>query len=96
MSEQDLSEADQAALEQLRKMAQLATEDHKKCVWGEHMLYLEHDKALMPGHIYSMAGIREARISGSCEYHFDRSFKEGWVDPVTGEPGLNTGEDLDA
>jgi hypothetical protein len=61
--------------------------DTMRCIEGELMLYLPFDRALVPGHIYSMDGIREARISKSCEYHFDKWFQEGWVDILTGEPG---------
>lgn len=88
-------ENDAAALEELRvELAQLqeaATKQGttKRCIDGEYMVYLPYERALVPGHIYSEDGIREARISGSCEYHFDRMFDEDWTDPYTGEPGLN-------
>jgi hypothetical protein len=29
-----------------------------------------------PGHIYSEAGLREYRLSGACEYHFDQLAEE--------------------
>lgn len=70
-----------------------ANEAPKKCIEGEFMLYLEYDRALMPGHIYSYEGVKEARISGSCEYHFDRWFKEGWRDPITGAAGSMPAEE---
>lgn len=35
--------------------------------------YLEMDRALEPGHIYSQAGIREFEISQLCEYCFDEA-----------------------
>ena len=31
-----------------------------------------HTAALMPGHCYTEAGVREVRISGFCEWCFDR------------------------
>ena len=70
-------------------------EQPKHCIEGEVMLFHEYDRALIPGHIYSEAGVREAKISGSCEYHFDRWFKEGWRDPITGEPGSMPAEEDD-
>lgn len=90
----ELDEKGQAALEQLRKMAvSPEAAESKKCIEGEPMLYVEYDRALIPGHIYSREGIAEARISGSCEYHFDRWFEPGWVDVVTGEQGKTPAED---
>jgi len=46
------------------------------CLYGEVMFYRPDTKAFGPGHIYSEAGVSEARISGCCEYHFD----EMWGD----------------
>ena len=88
-----------AHLAQMRKtaekgMAQPGSEDRfKRCIEGEPMLWFPYHRALVPGHIYSQAGLKEARISGCCEYHFDRMFEPGWVDAVTGEPGLMPDED---
>ena len=82
------------SLEAMRDEALMG--DYKRCIEGEPMLWLPHTRALMPGHIYSQAGAAEARISGSCEYHFDRWFKPGWTDPVTGEPGDTPSDDSDA
>lgn len=46
--------------------------DGKGCVFcNQKMFWLEHDKGLREGHIYSDAGISEARISGVCEFCFD-------------------------
>lgn len=91
----ELTLQQQAALESLQVMAEEAKDrtDVMKCIEGEVMLYSPCDRALIPGHIYSMAGIKEARISGCCEYHFDRWFQEGWVDVLTGEKGHNQPED---
>lgn len=83
-----LLEGEEQAVAHLRKMAAEAAElDTMKCVHGEPMLWLEHERALIPGHIYSHRGIDEARISRCCEYHFDRMFFPGWTDPITGEAG---------
>lgn len=70
-------EQEQATLDRLRQMKEQAEQEEsptKKCVEGEFMLFVEWERALMPGHIYSESGIAEARISGSCEYHFDKWF----------------------
>jgi hypothetical protein len=48
----------------------------KRCINGEAMAYWPYGWALLPGHIYSVAGVEEARISGYCEYHFDEMFAE--------------------
>lgn len=83
-----------AAIAHLREMAERAAgADTKKCIEGEPMLWLEFERALIPGHIYSYPGIDEAKISGCCEYHFDRMFQPGWTDIVTGEPGLMPAEE---
>lgn len=37
---------------------------------------LDFTKAWRPGHIYSQAGIAEFRISGTCEYCFDKMCDE--------------------
>lgn len=82
-----MSDQDNAVAE-LRKMEEAAkSTDSKSCIHGEKMLWLPYDRALIPGHIYSEDGMREARISGCCEYHFDKMFDEDWVDVLTGEPG---------
>ena len=47
-----------------------------KCLAGEPVFYYPYPKALIPGHIYSMAGRDEFYISRSCEYHFDEWMKE--------------------
>ena len=46
----------------------------KRCIYGEAMVFWPYRYALVPGHIYSRAGVEEARISGCCEYHFDKMF----------------------
>lgn len=47
-----------------------------KCIEGETVFYVEHDKALIPGHIYSRDGITEYRVSRTCEFHFDLWMKD--------------------
>jgi hypothetical protein len=48
-----------------------------RCIYGEKIYYVEHHRALAPGHCYSEAGVREAqRISSCCEFHFDAMFGE--------------------
>lgn len=48
-----------------------------KCVFcGKHLFYHAEAAAFGPGHIYSILGKRESRLSGSCEYCFDEMFKE--------------------
>lgn len=49
--------------------------DGARCVEGEAVFWLEHEKALRPGHIYSHDGIAEYNVSKLCEYHFDE-----WAD----------------
>jgi hypothetical protein len=48
-----------------------------RCIYGEKIYFVEHYRALAPGHCYSEAGVREAqRISSCCEFHFDSMFGE--------------------
>ena len=47
-----------------------------KCIYGEAVYYVENDKGLKPGHIYSKDGMAEYKISRCCEFHFDEMFKE--------------------
>jgi hypothetical protein len=47
-----------------------------RCISGEKVVYYDFPFALMPGHIYSEAGVDEFKISRACEYHFDEWFKE--------------------
>lgn len=44
--------------------------------------YVENDKALVPGHVYSQSGMDEFGISGLCEYCFDKAFSEDDEDEV--------------
>jgi hypothetical protein len=48
---------------------------------GEQVFYqpvskFDEQKASGPGHIYSETGLREYRLSGACEYHFDQLAEE--------------------
>jgi hypothetical protein len=47
---------------------------HKCFVGREPVFYMEWNKGLIPGHIYSRAGKDEFEISRTCEYHFDEMF----------------------
>jgi hypothetical protein len=42
-----------------------------------YLFFAPHDEALIEGHVYSNDGLREIRITGYCEFCFDR---------VTAEP----------
>lgn len=45
------------------------------CIFGEPVFFQFGERALIPGHIYSSAGVREfQRISRCCEFHFDAMF----------------------
>lgn len=60
----------------------LKTAEHPergRCLEGHAVFYLPGGEALIPGHVYSEAGLREFRISGYCEWCFDRFTRE--VDP---------------
>jgi hypothetical protein len=55
---------------------------------GEQVFYnpvskYDEQKASGPGHIYSETGLREYRLSGACEYHFDELAQEA-EDPESG------------
>jgi len=75
-------EDDIEALEQCKVLATAAKVEHEAgryeavCVMGEPVFYFDWPHALMPGHIYSEAGMDEFTISRSCEYHFDEWTKE--------------------
>lgn len=59
------------------QMAAKSREGSKRCFVGDHpMFYAPYDVPLVPGHIYSEAGLREAMISGTCEACFDGMFAE--------------------
>ena len=93
MTEPTLADYQRVA-DELNLMSVMAESlDTKRCVEGEPMLWLPYHRAVVPGHIYSEKGIDEARMSGCCEYHFDRMFEPGWVDVITGEKGDMPDED---
>ena len=50
--------------------------DAAVCLEGEKVFYAGYHKAVMPGHIYSPAGVKEYNISHLCEYHFDETAKQ--------------------
>jgi hypothetical protein len=41
-------------------------------VCGNHLFYAPHTEALIAGHVYSNEGLMEVRITGYCEFCFDR------------------------
>lgn len=43
-----------------------------RCIAGEAVFFYNYPYGLMPGHIYSHLGIKEFKISQSCEFHFDQ------------------------
>ena len=49
-------------------------------ICGEHTYFDHGDFAIQPGHIYSLAGLREWDISQTCEYCFDEITKEDYLD----------------
>jgi len=62
-------------LAEAKAMAALADSTNSaQCIKGEYVFYMEHDKGLIPGHIYSMDGVKEMGISNCCEFHFDEMF----------------------
>ncbi len=58
-------------VQQAYDAAQEGTESLGKCFEGEPMFFAAADRAYLPGHVYSDAGMREVKISGYCEWHFD-------------------------
>lgn len=47
-----------------------------RCFYGEKAFFAAADRAYVPGHIYSEAGVKELRISQCCEWHFDQLFED--------------------
>jgi hypothetical protein len=53
---------------------------NNRCYLGGEQVYYQpvskydEQKANGPGHIYSEAGLREYKQSGTCEFHFDQAF----------------------
>lgn len=64
----------------LRDQAQLHYEEEGKdltCFFcGHYIFYAPYTEALIQGHVYSNAGIREVYITKICEHCFDRVMKE--------------------
>lgn len=80
---EDEGTADERRIEIL-KIVQAEAAIHtpeKKCYDGEVVFFVEWHKALIPGHIYSRAGLREYQISKHCEYHFDELTFDPEEDP---------------
>lgn len=47
-----------------------------RCVMGERVFWWPTRRAYGPGHIYTLEGRSEFRISGACEWHFDKLLME--------------------
>jgi len=78
LSDEDKTKALENAME-MAAQAQVEYDEgryHYLCVMGEPVFYFDYPHALIPGHVYSESGMDEYKISGSCEYHFDKWFKE--------------------
>lgn len=60
--------------------AQMAAEAEEanmgRCINGEAVFFLPGEYGVRAGHIYSMAGKEEFRISHCCEFHFDEMFAD--------------------
>lgn len=70
LAEQTAQAANEAQVSRPCPLRAGGTEQH----WP---FYLPYDHALIPGHVYSHEGLREMqRISGSCEWCFDKAFAE--------------------
>lgn len=61
----------------LNRAKQMAAEAEQygsgKCIMGEAVYWIEYDRPLYPGHIYTPSGRKEFGISRMCEYHFDKT-----------------------
>lgn len=66
--------------QKMKDAAEADPEYQLRCIFGEKPFYSEDDRARMPGHVYSEAGIREFAISSCCEFHFDKMFASGSED----------------
>jgi hypothetical protein len=70
LAEKTAQRANEAKVSRPCPMALVGVEQH----WP---FYLPYDHALIPGHVYSEMGLREMqRISGSCEWCFDKAFAD--------------------
>lgn len=73
---EEVPEEDREAYAACLNFRRLTDSDDKYrqvCIHGEKVFYVPHDKALMPGHIYSPAGVAECLNSKMCEFHFDEA-----------------------
>lgn len=60
----------------LERVRDTATASDIRCIRCRQVVfYYPADTALIPGHCYTHAGVREVRITGYCEYCFDELFK---------------------
>jgi hypothetical protein len=72
------------------------SDEERTCLAGEKIQFWAADRALIPGHVSSQLEAKEYGISGYCGHCWNRMFKPGWTDPITGEPGETPIEDEDA
>lgn len=63
-------------VELVREQAENDGNYQVRCIKGEKIFYVAGDRAVLPGQIYSEAGMKEYKISKCCEYHFDEWFGE--------------------
>jgi hypothetical protein len=61
---------------QARTDASARSRSFRCCFCNHAFFWLEHDHALVAGHVYSDAGREEVRITGVCEWCFDEVTKE--------------------
>lgn len=71
-----ISEADKNGILAMKAQAENDESYQQRCIMGEKIFYYPSAEAYVAGHIYSTDGISEFRISRSCEFHFDKWFKE--------------------
>jgi hypothetical protein len=71
-----MTEARELNLEKVHQWRDAANEAGVCSYGGERVYEQDAGFAEKPGHIYSEAGRKEYKISGCCEFHFDKLFAE--------------------
>jgi hypothetical protein len=84
-----MTEARELNLEKVHQWRDAANEAGVCSYGGERVYEQDAGFAEKPGHIYSEAGRKEYKISGCCEFHFDKHLAECCAD--CGEEGELTG-----
>ena len=64
----------QAAFDYTSLRANLDDSYDRRCIQGEKVIYLPDTQARGLGHVFSTDGLAELRMSGCCEFHFDKWF----------------------